>query len=850
MKSETRQKLVSTLKEAKNGLTTTEIAKIVELSRSVTSLYLNELLTNGEVIKKGRKPIYWKLANFNQDKNEENVFQNFIGSDGSVKEAINKCKSAVLYPPLGLPLLIHGDSGVGKSYLAELIFDYLKAKEAKGTEKFLVFNCADYANNPELISSILFGHTKGAFTGADTDKKGLLVQADQGVLFLDEVHRLSNENQEKLFQFMDTGRFRPMGEEAKTVTSNVRLLFATTENPEKVLLPTFYRRISVTIHLPTFHQRPLLERIGLVKYLFFNEARRIQKDLKIGRTLFFKMTEERLSGNVGSLRNEVRMLCADRLRKNSEEEVIQIGDSQENDWIYLSRSDTLTDENKVVEERLKRTFFNLFDKNDRLVELKENIYQFYQNYLTTLFSNDNDFLFYHIKNSIQSKNKKILDNERLTEEAIDCLYNIIKLNESNELKAKLIKTKQRLQREYPRTVLLASNLTKDINQEIKESVEIILGILLIGTVSEDIRYHALLVAHGNTTASSIQAVANRICNDYIFDAINMPLTSSIHDIVSQVKIWLSERDTSQGVIMLVDMGSLTQLYKSLKPQILGELLVINNLTTSYALDIGQQLLNGKLFYDIAESVEKNFKTEVQYFEGFEVDKNIIISSISGKDVAKKIQSICKKYIDPDIKIIVLEFNELLNTLDLANDQQDYLKSTILILSTSYLSNRTHIPTMNMLDVVDEDAEKQLENSFNTLAHPNDISNILNEFIQFFSKEGLSEKLGFLNPDVIIRQVEDVVEKLERRFDLKLSAKMRFNLLMHSAILIERTILGVEDYSVPEKIVELKINGKLFYQNVKNVFYSLEQFYKIQISDLDLRYLRVAQFIVILKGKLH
>lgn len=285
--------------------------------------------------------------------------------------------------------------------------------------------------------------------------------------------------------------------------------------------------------------------------------------------------------------------------------------------------------------------------------------------------------------------------------------------------------------------------------------------------------------------------------------------------------------------MLVDMGSLTQLYKSLKPQILGELLVINNLTTSYALDIGQQLLNGKLFYDIAESAEKNFKTEVQYFEGFEVDKNIIISSISGKDVAKKIQSICKKYIDPDIKIIVLEFNELLNTLDLANDQQDYLKSTILILSTSYLSNRTHIPTMNMLDVVDEDAEKQLENSFNTLAHPNDISNILNEFIQFFSKEGLSEKLGFLNPDVIIRQVEDVVEKLERRFDLKLSAKMRFNLLMHSAILIERTILGVEDYSVPEKIVELKINGKLFYQNVKNVFYSLEQFYKIQISDWEL-----------------
>ena len=92
----------------------------------------------------------------------------------------------------------------------------------------MVFNCADYANNPELLSSILFGHTRGAFTGAEKEKSGLLALADNGVLFLDEVHRLSHENQEKLFQFMDTGRFRPVGEEAEMVQANVRLLFATT----------------------------------------------------------------------------------------------------------------------------------------------------------------------------------------------------------------------------------------------------------------------------------------------------------------------------------------------------------------------------------------------------------------------------------------------------------------------------------------------------------------------------------------------------------------------------------------------------------------------------------------------
>lgn len=58
----------------------------------------------------------------------------------------------------------------------------------------------------------------------------------------------------------------------------------------------------------------------------------------------------------------------------------------------------------------------------------------------------------------------------------------------------------------------------------------------------------------------------------------------------------------------------------MKPQILGELLVINNLTTAYALEIGHQLMNEQLFYGIAKTAEKKFKTDVQYFEGFSVEK--------------------------------------------------------------------------------------------------------------------------------------------------------------------------------------------------------------------------------------
>ena len=828
MRKETRKQLLHILAQ-EQALTTQEIADSISLSRSATSLYLNELLEESEIEKSGTKPVYWSINKMEQTEGGD-VFTQYIGSNGSAKKALEKCKAAVLYPPLGLPLLLHGASGVGKSFLAHLIFEYLQEKKCAGAQKFLVFNCADYANNPELLSSILFGHTKGAFTGAEKEKTGLLAQADNGVLFLDEVHRLSNENQEKLFQFMDSGQFRPVGEEAESIHSNVRLLFATTEAPEEVLLPTFYRRISVVIELPAFHERPIFERIELVKYLFQREAKRIKKSIVIANDIFSDLITQELPGNIGSLSNQVRMACADALRLEPNSQTLLIGRDTET-TIQIAYPPI---PQSSVEERLflLKKVIPILELDD-FVKLKEQLQEFDSKYLTNTVTVINDSLSTTIISSVQGQNQILFDNEKMTLEAIEVVCRLLQIIQG-DIPLKILRAKSHLlSKQYPRTLLLATNLTKNVAAEIQSFVTFFLGVMLIGKVSEDIRYQALLVAHGNSTASSIQAVANKMCGEYVFDAINMPLSSSARDIITKVSDWLTERDTSEGVIMLVDMGSLTHLYKSLKPQILGELLVINNLTTSYALEVGQQLINGNLFYEIAKTAEREFITNVQYFEGFAVEKNVIIASISGRDIAKKIKMICEKYFNPDIKLIVLNYSELVKTLERAYTEEDYLKETAAILTTSYLDNKTPVPSINLIDVLDEGAESQLNRQLKNLIHPNSIPLLMNEFIHFFSKEGLSEKLEFLNPDVIIRQVEDVVGKCEKRFGLQVNAKMKFNLMMHLALMVERTILGAEDYPVPENINVLKINDKPFYQNAQTIFYTLEQFYKIKISNWEL-----------------
>ena len=278
-------------------ITAAALAEELNLSRQVVSHYLNRLLEEGCVEKTLTRPVCWNIrkqqrenvqGSVSEERKEieevlpevrrEDVFDAMIGADGSQKNVIERCKAAVSYPPDGLPILITGESGVGKSFLARLIHQYAISRAViRESAPLVVLNCADYANNPELLSAALLGYKKGSFTGADTDKEGLLQEADGGYLFLDEVHRLSYENQEKLFVFMDTGRYRPLGDK-NWKAAKVRFIFATTEVPEKVLLETFRRRITVQTSIGSIAERPLMERLQLIYRFYQKEAVKINKD--------------------------------------------------------------------------------------------------------------------------------------------------------------------------------------------------------------------------------------------------------------------------------------------------------------------------------------------------------------------------------------------------------------------------------------------------------------------------------------------------------------------------------------------------------------------------------------------
>ncbi|MDY0393732.1 sigma 54-interacting transcriptional regulator [Virgibacillus halophilus] len=206
---------------------------------------------------------------------DTDIFERLIGVNGSLEKAIEQMRSSILYPGGGLPIILCGPTGVGKSYTAHLIHQFSIEKEVlPKAAPFISFNCAQYANNPELLSSNLFGYVKGAFTGAERTTEGMLKAADGGVLFLDEVHRLNEEGQEKLFTFLDQGVYRRMGETEGWHRADVRIIFATTLNLQKNFLKTFLRRIPIQVKIPDLEERGPREKAQFVNMFLIDESKK------------------------------------------------------------------------------------------------------------------------------------------------------------------------------------------------------------------------------------------------------------------------------------------------------------------------------------------------------------------------------------------------------------------------------------------------------------------------------------------------------------------------------------------------------------------------------------------------
>ncbi len=201
-------------------------------------------------------------------------------------------------------ILIYGESGTGK----ELVARALHAYSSRASRPFIEVNCA--AIPEELIESELFGHIKGAFTGATQAKRGKFERADGATIFLDEVGDMSLKTQSKVLRALEEQRFEPVGSEA-TVTVDVRVLAATNKRLEAEIergnfrADLFYRLNVIPFEIPPLRERlddvPLLVEHFNLDFSLANK--RAPKDFSLAA--IERMQNYSWPGNVRELRNTV-----------------------------------------------------------------------------------------------------------------------------------------------------------------------------------------------------------------------------------------------------------------------------------------------------------------------------------------------------------------------------------------------------------------------------------------------------------------------------------------------------------------------------------------------------------------
>lgn len=261
-----------------------------------------------------------------------------VHSDTNMKKVIDLANRVALHD---IPVLLLGESGTGKELFAEQIHQNSKRKG-----DLVKINCGAIA--PNLVESELFGHKKGAFTGANIDRKGAFWQANKGTLFLDEVGELTPEIQIKLLRVLQEGKISPLGSD-DVQEINVRIIAATHRNlPQEVAKgrfreDLFYRLAVGVIKIPSLRARGN-DVLLISEHILKETNEKFSKQIdhytvkEFNKSAKDIITQEQWRGNVRELQNTIQRACiwndtAELTGEHIKDAIIGIPDAQLHDSI-------------------------------------------------------------------------------------------------------------------------------------------------------------------------------------------------------------------------------------------------------------------------------------------------------------------------------------------------------------------------------------------------------------------------------------------------------------------------------------------------------------------------------------
>ena len=853
------------------GIETKTVAIALAMQRSNVSALLNELVKDELLVKTNTRPVLYQLPHGDGNSEENSSFMQLVGYNGSLKNAIQLAKAAILYPRKSLNVLLASKNGCGTTTFAYLTFQFaLENRVFDKDAPFVKINCRHYAKNISMLSEELFGKENDLSTSSFARARG-------GVLFIDNVDLLDAKQQSKILQFLDTGKLFSEDKSVSADFDDVLVILAC--SPQGV--SQYNRKIPVTIELMELKDRPMEERLELINHFFTIEAMNSDCCIEVSTEAIKALLLSDFSFNVKELLLEIKAACANayvRVVNDKEEEIhvclsdfkgdVKKGLLKEKDltpqivamininevMVYdknlqghkTSEEDKYRGEDVYAE--IKKQYTELTDRgiNSNSIENVINthiqfLFKKYRYYHDFNKANDLEQLSKIVNPQVIGLVEKFLEGckKDLGKEFKSnvfyglCLHvnSLMSLNSSHQRvdNEQVVNMIQKYPKEYAASAQFCDSLRREMNMELPIEEVIIIAMFLIEADDEGNEGKPVLlyILHGNGTATSLRDVTNALtqCNNaYSYD---LKLESETEQAMQEIKKMIEKIDNGKGVIVIYDMGSIKTMIETIAEEIDVKIRYMNIPITLVGIDIARKC-----------SMESDIDY-VYHMANLEVNKmnrseekhsNIIVTLChSGEGGAIQLKRYISQYSKLGMKVIPLAISQRDKLLkEVIELQKTYRIHTFVGTYDPKLLGIPFISIGKIFENLREDLDRIL--MFEPVnSHAIDYSEVYKYFEEQFTYVSIP-KLKTMLPDVL-----DEFGVL-----YPMSEDQRVGLFMHLACLIERLLDGnsVVENSEKSKIINVFRDE---YISTRKVLKRLEKNFSIIIDDNE-----IATIIMIIK----
>ncbi|AVM68897.1 hypothetical protein C3V36_06400 [Lachnospiraceae bacterium oral taxon 500] len=805
--------------------TANQISRQFLISRSLASQYLNDMAREGYLIKLKTRPVaflsryqlekdsgkpikqdgflsYEELIRFLHGKQQN--FMKAIGHEYALKDCIEKIKTAIQYPHGGLPILIYGNHGSGKTFMAERIRDYffdhgLLQRE----EQYIYINCNKL--DDVRLKYTLFGYL-------DTKAQvcpGALEKAKDGMIVIDDIASMSAETQENLLQYLETGTYHYANSNAALLSSEARIILIADEVPGKVFSQHFLSHFPFMIELPSLKDRTIREKMALILSFFKRQALISSCEILLSNKVMDYLINQCSRYEILSLKQHILLIFAKAYQTG--EKQICVGMRYISDDAYPM--DTSDDEayynlEYYIPKKLEayRDFSRDFPELLKQYQAEElSTTQFYEKLFQAL-AKFNDAVIFH-KDYLALPLKRY---EKYIESVCKLTENNANIHISEFIRGLLAKYLHMqsynpeadeqtdscdqillfFQEHHPEEYAFTQEFTDILERNFGISLNLIhqtaflLNQLLYSNDMTKKQTLALIMCHGNATATSIANVVNTLLSSHVFDAFDMPMTSDAAGMLLQVKNYLRPKKFFENLVLIVDMGSLTGIAKELTAFEDANIILISNASTPLALHVGSMILRKCAPEEIRDHLD-NVKIECQLIPKSGKEKAILFSSENGINVADKMRLLFEASIPvkTELKLISVDFPHLAGA-----ERKNLLnKYDILFVEGIVDPEIPGVEFINLGEIVSFQAMDRIHQFLGEFLNAEEMDIFRRNLLKNFSLENLMESLTILNPSPLLNLVEETIHRLMQSIGYQIPEKTLISLYVHVCCFIERMV---------------------------------------------------------------